>query len=322
MKWEIKNRIKQYASNTKKKLSQKAKNTLQLSRNYISKHFYGITLFVVMYAIFGITVQCFLIGDIAYLNVSLALLIVIIPAGLTVAVTPYVAETSPNNYVRTMKIRNYFNYVFWFLAVIVAVLWLSFLAILLSDPNTLPTEFSWLLPAFMFAYVGSALLEALFMGSSLGTAIVAVLFKEKANKFYRFNARTYFRVASDSLSNKCNPNDIFCFTVGINYLNELLKIKYRLQLKKGRELSNYFKTTAFAGEPKEKHRVKKATDSLVEKLKEEIALATPLGRLGRPEDVASAVAFFASPDSDYLTGEVMSITGGHGLGNATAKLSY
>ncbi|MDW7730723.1 MAG: SDR family oxidoreductase, partial [Bacillota bacterium] len=60
----------------------------------------------------------------------------------------------------------------------------------------------------------------------------------------------------------------------------------------------------------------------VDKLKEEIAAATPLGRLGTPDDVAAAVAFFASPDSDYLTGEVMSITGGHGLGNATVKPGY
>lgn len=57
----------------------------------------------------------------------------------------------------------------------------------------------------------------------------------------------------------------------------------------------------------------------VEALKEEIARATPLGRLGTPEDVAALVAFLASPDSDYLTGEVINISGGHGLGNATAK---
>ncbi|MFO8193109.1 MAG: 3-oxoacyl-ACP reductase family protein [Bacillota bacterium] len=57
-------------------------------------------------------------------------------------------------------------------------------------------------------------------------------------------------------------------------------------------------------------------------LKEEIAGATPLGRLGKPEDVAAAVAFFVSPDSDYLTGEVINVTGGYGLGNATARPAY
>ncbi len=60
----------------------------------------------------------------------------------------------------------------------------------------------------------------------------------------------------------------------------------------------------------------------VQALKEEIARATPLGRLGTPEDVAALVAFLASPDSDYLTGEVINISGGHGLGNATAKPNF
>jgi NAD(P)-dependent dehydrogenase (short-subunit alcohol dehydrogenase family) len=60
----------------------------------------------------------------------------------------------------------------------------------------------------------------------------------------------------------------------------------------------------------------------VEALKEEIAGATPLGRLGTPADVAAVVAFFASPDSDYLTGEVVDISGGYGLGNATGRLGF
>ncbi len=60
----------------------------------------------------------------------------------------------------------------------------------------------------------------------------------------------------------------------------------------------------------------------VEALKEEIARATPLGRLGTPEDVAALVAFLASPDSDYLTGEIINISGGYGLGNATARPTF
>ncbi|NLA05651.1 MAG: SDR family oxidoreductase [Firmicutes bacterium] len=57
-------------------------------------------------------------------------------------------------------------------------------------------------------------------------------------------------------------------------------------------------------------------------LKEEIARVTPLGRLGTPEDVAAVAAFFASPDSDYLTGEVIDISGGYGLGNATGQIGF
>lgn len=60
----------------------------------------------------------------------------------------------------------------------------------------------------------------------------------------------------------------------------------------------------------------------VEALKEEIARSTPLGCLGQPADVAAVVSFFASSDSDYLTGEVINISGGFGLGNATGRLGF
>ena len=36
----------------------------------------------------------------------------------------------------------------------------------------------------------------------------------------------------------------------------------------------------------------------------------PLGRLGTPEDVAGAVAFLASGDAAYITGQVLSVNGG------------
>jgi 2-hydroxycyclohexanecarboxyl-CoA dehydrogenase len=41
-----------------------------------------------------------------------------------------------------------------------------------------------------------------------------------------------------------------------------------------------------------------------------IRRAVPLGRLGRPEDVAAAVAFFVSPEAEYVTGQVLSVSGG------------
>lgn len=43
---------------------------------------------------------------------------------------------------------------------------------------------------------------------------------------------------------------------------------------------------------------------------QQIALTTPLGRLCQPEDVAAAVAFLASSDADYITGELIHVTGG------------
>lgn len=38
--------------------------------------------------------------------------------------------------------------------------------------------------------------------------------------------------------------------------------------------------------------------------------ATPLGRLGTPEDVAGAVVFFACDDASFITGQVLSVDGG------------
>jgi 2-hydroxycyclohexanecarboxyl-CoA dehydrogenase len=47
-----------------------------------------------------------------------------------------------------------------------------------------------------------------------------------------------------------------------------------------------------------------------EKLREAYRRAIPLGRLGRPEDIPGAVLFFASDDADFVTGQVISVSGG------------
>jgi NAD(P)-dependent dehydrogenase (short-subunit alcohol dehydrogenase family) len=36
----------------------------------------------------------------------------------------------------------------------------------------------------------------------------------------------------------------------------------------------------------------------------------PLNRYGTPEDVARTVAFLASPDSSYMTGQALNVSGG------------
>lgn len=45
-------------------------------------------------------------------------------------------------------------------------------------------------------------------------------------------------------------------------------------------------------------------------LVEGAAIRTPLGRLGRPEDVASVIAFLLSPGAAFVTGALIPITGG------------
>ena len=43
---------------------------------------------------------------------------------------------------------------------------------------------------------------------------------------------------------------------------------------------------------------------------DEIKRIVPLGRIGKPEEVAALVSFLASDESAYITGEVISINGG------------
>ena len=43
---------------------------------------------------------------------------------------------------------------------------------------------------------------------------------------------------------------------------------------------------------------------------EKLIRATPLRRLGRPEDIAAAVVYFASGQAAHVTGQVLSVSGG------------
>lgn len=52
------------------------------------------------------------------------------------------------------------------------------------------------------------------------------------------------------------------------------------------------------------------TDVLSEEIKAAAIKSTPLGRLGVPEDIARAVAFFVSDDAEFITGQILSVDGG------------
>lgn len=51
-------------------------------------------------------------------------------------------------------------------------------------------------------------------------------------------------------------------------------------------------------------------DKMTEEAKSKITSMVPLGRIGRTEDVASVVAFLASDEASYITGQVLSVDGG------------
>jgi 3-oxoacyl-[acyl-carrier protein] reductase len=52
------------------------------------------------------------------------------------------------------------------------------------------------------------------------------------------------------------------------------------------------------------------TNVLPEDVKKKILAAVPIGRMGKPEDIANAVKFLVGDDASYITGQVLAVNGG------------
>jgi len=53
--------------------------------------------------------------------------------------------------------------------------------------------------------------------------------------------------------------------------------------------------------------------SLPEEKKKNMAAEAFVKRLGRPDEIASACVFLASDESDFVTGEILTVSGGRGM---------
>jgi 3-oxoacyl-[acyl-carrier protein] reductase len=60
------------------------------------------------------------------------------------------------------------------------------------------------------------------------------------------------------------------------------------------------------------------TRALAPEVRERLIQAQPGKRMGTPEEVAATVAFLASPEAGFITGQVIHVCGGKSLGGAAS----
>ena len=56
------------------------------------------------------------------------------------------------------------------------------------------------------------------------------------------------------------------------------------------------------------------TETIPEEFKNSFVKDIPLGRIGRPEEIAKMVSFLAGPDAKYITGATIGVDGGFFMG--------
>src|ERR1051326_7451944 len=54
-----------------------------------------------------------------------------------------------------------------------------------------------------------------------------------------------------------------------------------------------------------------ATGIAESEMQKQVQSATPLGRIGKPQDIGAVATFFAAPDSAWVTGQTINIDGGY-----------
>jgi len=121
--------------------------------------------------------------------------------------------------------------------------------------------------------LGFSLLEV----SLLTFQLPLIFVKEEKLDYFRINAKAYFSVIAGGNDLQ---KDISNFKLGIDSVNDYLKVKFKLGLLKFQDYCNFFKVTAFSRNEEEKDRIRNSLGNFAVKLKNELDLTDSLLAIG------------------------------------------